>query len=282
MRRVADGLPGTAASILGYGILVALLAVGVQSGRFPIPGGDTVNFLDAGMRLRLGGPVYTGDWNQAGTVYYAPPLVVLFAAFTYLPPWALWVIFAALDFAGLRYLAGSWRRVGWAGLVPVTAFQLASGNPNFAIVAACLAASSAPAVAAVAALAKVGPAAAIPLSGWRPALAVVAVAALVTLPWLALWPAWVAYLIAAPHDPGWPVVVPVLLRLPLVAALVLIRKPWSRALAGALAIPGFYIVTLWATIILAARLLLDARFRREPHLHRRSASRLPALTEPGA
>ncbi len=131
---------GTALSVLGYGLLVALLFGGIQSGRFPLPSADVDNFLAAGARLRDGAAVYTGTWNGVGTVYFAPPLIVLFAIAGLLPSWVLGGGLILLDVIGLRYLTGSWRAFGWASLCPLTAFQLVSGNPNFAIVAATLAA----------------------------------------------------------------------------------------------------------------------------------------------
>jgi hypothetical protein len=64
---------------------------------------------------------------------------------------------------------------------------------------------------------------------------------LISMPWLFLWPQWVAALIdtsAAPRGPLVPV--PFLVRLPLVVLFAAIQRPWSRALAAAISSPGLY------------------------------------------
>lgn len=245
---------------IGYGLLAAMVLVGFSSGLWPIPGGDVANFILSGERLRAGVPVYVGAWDMVGTVYYAPPFIVVFAASSFLPGWMLWTVGVALDVVGLRYLAGSWTRVGWLALCPITVFQLVSGNPNFAIVAAILAAHRSHAgPLALAALTKLGPVIALPPGRWRQFASWLIVSALITLPWVGLWPEWVRYLIATPKEAVWPTVLPLAWRLPVVVALLLSRRGWAVMLAGALAIPGFYIVTAWATAVLAWRLWLDAR-----------------------
>ncbi len=109
--------------------------------------------------------------------------------------------------------------------------------------------------AGVAALAKIGPALSLGRRGVRIFAVSALVAALITAPWLGLWIDWVRFLLTTRGDPGWPIIVPFILRLPIAIALVASRRPSLRALAGAIAIPGFYIVTAWATIILIIRLL---------------------------
>ena len=254
---------GTTLSILGFGLLVALVVGGVQSGRFTFPGGDVTNFLTAGARLRDGQPPYVGSWDGAGTVYFAPPWIVVFGAAGLLPSWVLTGALIALDVVGLRYLTGSWRAFGWASLCPLTAFQLISGNPNFAVVAAILAAARGRQDLLVwAALAKLGPAIAVDVRRWRPVLISLLVAVALTLPWPGLWLDWIRFLISATPNPGWPVIVPLILRIPFIVLLLATRRRELQALAAALAIPGFYIVTAWATIILILRLLGMARSGR--------------------
>ena len=69
----------------------------------------------------------------------------------------------------------------------------------------------------------------------------------ITLPWLHLWPAWITFLLVAPVGGAWPVIVPLVVRVPIAAVL----------LAACLLTPGFYIVTAYATIILMTRLVRD-------------------------
>lgn len=255
----AARIAGDILAILGFVVLVVLLVVGFQAGRFTMPGGDVLNFLDAGERLRDGEVVYVGSWDAVGTVYFAPPVIVMFAIIGLLPGWVLGSVLVALDVVGLRYLTGSWRAFGWASLCPVTAFQLASGNPNFAIVAAILLASRVHAgPLALAALAKIGPAVAVDPRRLRQFVLWGSAAIALTLPCLWLWPEWLQFLLATPTNPGWPTIIPFAWRILPIVLLLALRRPSARMLAGALAIPGFYIVTAWATLILAGRLLSDA------------------------
>ena len=181
-----------------------------------------------------------------------------FGAFTFLPPGLVWIALCLLDLAGLRYIAGSWRAAGLWGLVPLTGFELVGGNPNFAIVAAILLAvrgSAGP--LAVAALTKLGPVFALSLRGLRSFAIWLAVALAITIPWLALWPQWLAFLLSAPLGGAWPVIVPLVIRAPIAAILLATRRNGARMLAACLLTPGFYIVTAYATLILAGRLVHD-------------------------
>jgi hypothetical protein len=245
-------------AIVGAVLTIGVLAWGISTGRFAVPGGDVTNYLAAGKRLTDGAVVYAGAWNVPGTVYYAPPIIVAFGALAYLPGVLIWIALCVLDLAGLRYVAGSWRAAGLWGLVPLTGFELAGGNPNFAIVAAILLAargSSGP--LALAALVKIGPAFALPLRGIRSFTIWLVIALAITIPWLGLWPQWIAFLLAAPLGGAWPVIVPLVVRAPIALVLLALRRDGARMLAACLLTPGFYIVTAYATIILAARLLRD-------------------------
>jgi hypothetical protein len=205
----------------------------------------------------------------AGTVYYAPPIIVAFGALAFLPGTLAWIALCALDLAGLRYVAGSWRAAGLWGLIPLTGFELAGGNPNFAIVAAILlAARGSAGPLALAALVKLGPVFALPRRGIETFGIWLLVALGLTLPWLALWPEWITFLLAAPVGGAWPVIVPLIVRIPIGAVLLATRRDGTRMLAACLLTPGFYIVTAYATIILATRLLGD-------YLASRNAARAP-------
>ncbi len=245
-------------AILGGLVTAGVIAWGISDGHFGVPGGDVANYLAAGHRLLAGSTVYAGAWNAPGTVYYAPPVIVAFGAFTYLPDILVWLALCVLDLAGLRYVAGSWRAAGLWGLVPLTGFELVGGNPNFAIVAAILlAARGSAGPLALAALTKLGPVFGLPRRGIRSFAIWLAVGLAITLPWLALWPEWLSFLLSAPVGGAWPVIVPLAIRLPVGAVLLAMRRDGPRMLAACLLTPGFYIVTAYATLILVGRLLSD-------------------------
>ena len=250
-------------AIAGGCVTIGVIAWGISNGQFGVPGGDVVSYLAAGQRLAHGALVYTGAWNAPGTVYYAPPIIVAFGALSFLPAVPVWLALCAVDLLGLRYVAGSWRAAGLWGLVPLTAFELVGGNPNIAIVAAILmAARGSAGPLAVATLVKLGPVFGLPLRGVRTFAIWMLVALAITIPWLGLWPQWLAYLLTAPLTGAWPVIVPLVVRAPIGLVLLVVRKDWARMLAACLLIPGFYIVTAYSTLILVVRLLGDLRALR--------------------
>ena len=110
---------------------------------------------------------------------------------------------------------------------------------------------------ALAALTKLGPVFALPLREVRSFAIWLVVALAITIPWLALWPQWLAFLLSAPLAGAWPVIVPLVIRAPIAAVLLATRRNGARMLAACLLTPGFYIVTAYATIILAGRLVHD-------------------------
>ena len=82
-----------------------------------------------------------------------------------------------------------------------------------------------------------------------------------TLPWLDLWPAWFQTMIAslgASLD-----AIPLVFRLPFVAGLLLLRRPWARAAAAALATPAFYFHS-WVLLYPTARLITDRHALGDP------------------
>jgi hypothetical protein len=250
-------------AVAGAGVTIAVIAWGISDGQFGVPGGDVTSYMAAGQRLVHGALVYTGAWNAPGTVYYAPPIIVAFGGLSFLPAIPVWLALCAVDLLGLRYVAGSWRAAGLWGLVPLTAFELVGGNPNIAIVAAILmAARSSAGPLALATLVKLGPVFGLPLRGVRTFALWMLVAVAITIPWIGLWPQWISYLLTAPLGGAWPVIVPLIVRAPIALVLLALRKDWARMLAACLLIPGFYIVTAYATLILVVRLLGDLRAAR--------------------
>ena len=263
-------------ALAGGALTIGVMAWGISTGRFGVPGGDVANYLAAGARLAHGDVVYAGSWNVPGTVYYAPPIIVAFQGLTLLPDTLVWIALCLLDLAGLRYLAGSWRAAGLWGLVPLTGFELVGGNPVFAITAAILLAARATAgPLAIATLVKLGPVFALPRRGIRAFALWLGIALVMTIPWLGLWPQWIAFLLTAPIGGAWPVIVPLIVRVPIAVALLALRRDGPRMLAACLLTPGFYIVTAYATIILVVRLGRDALAGRA------TASQLEPAAEPG-
>ena len=77
----------------------------------------------------------------------------------------------------------------------------------------------------------------------------------ISLPWLYLWPEWVTKLQIRDPYVG---IAPLFIRLPIAAALLLYRRPWSVAAGAALATPIFYEQSV-VLLLPAIRLWWDAR-----------------------
>ena len=236
-RRMFSGLTA-AFAIGGYASCIVFLVVGFRVGQWGFPGGDVaVFYAPAGDALRTGGTVYAPGF------LYGPPWAVAFATVSWLGPAAIHAIILALDVVALWTIAwGNWRRLGYILWFPLVPFEIAAGQLNLVAAAAIVAAQHGVVwpLAAVS-LAKIWPALALPLRYWRPFLLALAIFALVSLPWLALWPDWAAALIAALGHPYGPVVsVPWIPRAFVAAVLLFFPRPWTRALAASLISPGLY------------------------------------------
>ena len=77
----------------------------------------------------------------------------------------------------------------------------------------------------------------------------------ISLPWLHLWPEWITKLQVRDPYVG---IAPLFIRLPIAAALLLYRRPWSVAAGAALATPIFYEQSV-VLLLPAIRLWWDAR-----------------------
>jgi hypothetical protein len=231
-------------------------------------GVDLAAYLRAGDDLAAGNPVYVGQIGEPGVFSYAPPWAVAFAALSWVPDTVMQVAMMALGLLAVRYVAGSWL---WAGLVflyPVSTLVLQAGNIEFLIAAAVvLAARGHAGPVAIMGLAKISPFLAVPRPGWREAAFAIGLAVLITLPWLHLWPEWIAYLLRQPASIAIHIGPPWYLRLPFALALLVLRRPWATSLAVVVAMPSLWLGTL---VILSAtvRLWVDGR----------SAARLPLLS----
>lgn len=253
------GLMRVALAFGGVAFVAVQLIVGTQAGLFPIPGGDELIWDRVGDAVLTGAPIYYRAPILTDSFWYSPPLAVLFATVSWLPVVAQHWLFTVLRVASLRVIAGSWVGAGIACWFPLVAFELGGGNFNLLIAAGIvMAVRGRPWLAVVGALAKFGPALAIHPRDWRRVVAVAALAALVTLPWLHLWPEWAAFLVAnigAPLGPQIPI--PFWVRaIAAFALLAVSRAGWSRALAATIAIPAFYwgsLVVLIAPLAVALR-----------------------------
>jgi len=266
--RGRDGRPSLLVAALSFGgvaFVLLQLQVGLQGGLFPLPSGDELIWDRVGDSVRAGVPIYYLAQNPTNSFWYAPPIAVLFAAVSWLPLTIQTLALLALRVVSLRIIAGSWIGAGIACWFPLVAFDLGGGNFNLPIAASIVwAAEGRPQLAVLGALAKFGPALAIDPRQWRRVVPVVAIAFLITVPWLHLWPEYVTHLvanIATPLGPQIPIPLPVRL-VGAAALLVGVRTPWARALAATIAIPAFYwgtLVVLIAPVAVAVRSMVSAR-----------------------
>ena len=225
-------------SIGGYAVAIVFLIEGFAVGQWPFPGGDVVDFYGpAGDAVRAGGTVYFPGF------LYGPPWAIAFGAVSWVGPGAIHAIVLALDLVALWVVADrDLRRLGWLLYMPLIPFEMAAGQLNLLIAAAIVAAQRGRTwPLAVMTLAKVWPALALPFRDWRPFVRDLLLVALVTIPFLSLWPAWIESLVATSSHPLGPVVpVPFLVRAPVALALLLVPRAWARALAASIVSPGLY------------------------------------------
>lgn len=203
-------------------------------------GQDVDVWVRVGENARDGvSPYAPGPW--ASLFFFAPPWAVVLGAISWVGKPVLWALITLAEIASLRYIAGSWLRVGYFGLFFLTGAEIVSGAFNLVIAAALAAAirgHSGP--AAFVALAKVSPVLAI--RDWRAAAVVISAAALITIPVFGWWFDWMAFLIGGwgghPQDGFHGSLVTRLLLAG--GILVLWRSPRAGALAAAVAIPILY------------------------------------------
>ena len=227
------GRVALALSVLGFvvtGATMALIA-------FATPGfGHDVAIWDrVGDQVRAGTSPYGMGYDPNLVFLYSPPWALIFAGTSWLPYEVQVGGLIALEVLAWRICVGSWRRVGYWGLLPIFGFELAVGQINLLIAAAvALALRGDGRWAVLAAFAKVSPALAI--REVRRPLIVALVCVLATLPVFGLWTQWLDQLLAATSIVDAPV--PYWARLAVAAALLLTRRTWARGLAVIVAIPN--------------------------------------------
>lgn len=225
------------ASLLGYGMIVAVIAWSVTSRGWIAP--DVLIWDRTGDWVRSGLSPYSRDFDWHGLFVYAPPWAVLFSLTSWLPIGGQAGLVFAVEVAALRYVAGSWLRVGYLGLIPITGGELANGSFNLVLAAGILAAIRGDGrLAMFTALAKFSPILAV--RDWRGAALVGGIAFAMTLPMLGWWREWIETLLWMQSTYAVGYQVPLIPRLAVAVALAATGKPWGRSLAAAIAIPAIY------------------------------------------
>jgi hypothetical protein len=217
------------------------------------PPHDTADIWLAGRHLLEGRPVYFGLVTQFLVFVYSPPIAIIAAPLSLLPLDVLSVVLLLAEILAFRWVAGSWVAVGLWSWLPFVPRELVTGNVDFLVAAAIYGAvrnlRGSGAVAALFAFVKFSPALAV--RRWREFIVASVVLAAITIPWFSLWPAWIQTMrdsLGVPTD-----TIPILPRLPVVAVLLLLRRPWSIAAAAAFATPAFYFHS-WILLLPAIRL----------------------------
>lgn len=227
-------------AIFGALVCVSELVVWFSRGAWPLY--DTACFWQGGRHLLEGRPVY-GEIDGALPFRYAPPWAVVWAVLSLLPLDVLVAGLLILQVLALRYVAGSWRNAGLLCWLPIVPGALATGNVDFLIAATILGALRGVSRSGWAvtwfAMAKLSPAAVLVMASrhqWRDAIVAGIVLCALTIPFLHLWPEWIAYLQSPPGN----IWLPLLPRIPVGLALLAYRKPWSVAAGAAVLTPAFY------------------------------------------
>lgn len=243
-----------AASLTGYAI-TAFVGWFLLTNHAGWAGRDVDVWMQVGADARAGVSPYGGD-ALASSFYYAPPWALLLGAATWLGKPLLWAVIALAEVLALRYIAGSWLRVGYFGLCFLTGAEIVSGAFNLVVAAGLAAAVRGDSrLAAFTALAKLSPALAV--REMRGPAIVLAASLIVTLPVLGWWGDWVAELVRASsrytaavgyHE------IPFVARLVVsLAILALWRSPRAGPLAAAVAIPGLYAISVVLLYALVAQ-----------------------------
>jgi hypothetical protein len=221
---------------------------------------DTVAYWLAGRHVLEGAPVYTTGGPFLAFLY-GPPWAILWAPISLLPVDLVVAGLLVLQVLALRYIVGSWLAVGLVAWLPFVPRELATGNIDFLMAAAILAGihgSSWP--VSLFAFAKISPALVMFRANrrqWIEAFVVGIILIAITLPWWHLWYDWAFLLLSNPQ--GGDSVVPLIVRLPVVVALVALRRRWALAAGAALLTPAFHAHSV--VLLLPAAILLIESIR---------------------
>jgi hypothetical protein len=257
-------------SVSGYLFGGFILAVAMTAPVFDFAGDVGRLFDPVGDAFRAGQPIYAGG-HTADPFFYAPPWALAFATISWLPVVAQYALVIALNIAALRYLAGSWLRVGLIAWLPLVPLTLNTGQINLITAAAIYGgARGSTLLPALVGIAKLSPFISIQPRNWLRAAAIVGLTVVVTLPWASLWIAWIQQIAAyAGQSLGPQVPIPFIVRLPIAIGFLALRRPWATAVAATVAIPSFY----WESfVIFLAPLAVWVRARDERRVSRDAES----------
>lgn len=267
----------SALAIAGAAVCVGQIGMWYSIGAWPPH--DTANIWLAGRHLVEDKPVYTGLVTGFLVFVYSPPIAVVAAPLSIFPIHVLSIILLLGQVLAFRWIAGSWTSVGLWSWLPVVPRELVTGNVDFLVAAAIYAGvlriRGSGYVDALFAFVKFSPALAV--TRWREFALGTAALLAISIPWLDLWPEWIRTLLmslSVPTD-----TLPLLPRLPLVALLLLVRRPWSIAAAAAFATPAFYFHS-WVLLLPAVRLSPTFFGRDRPGTHRLRLHRNDPLDPP--
>jgi hypothetical protein len=261
LRRTAAALSETRFELR---LLVSLAGYAITAGivwwqwsvNFAGPPPDLAIWDRVGDQVRSGISPYGTDLPWDALFFYAPPWALVFGAISWLPQLAQAALIGAASILSLRYIAGSWLRVGYLGLIPLTGGELGNGSLNLVLAAAiAMAVRGDGRLAAFTSLAKLSPILAV--RDWRRPATVLALAAIVTLPVIAWWPDWVNLLLFSNqhYAIGYPISFPLRLAAALALLAVTRDRPWARVVAATIAVPALYsysFVLLYALVALPA------------------------------
>lgn len=249
-------------SVAGYLFAAQMFIIGFSTGQWPFPGGDVAAYYaPAGDALRSGAQVYAAHADFPG-FRYGPPWAVALAALSWLGPALIHGIIVALDVVALWVISGgNARRLGYYLWFPLIPFEIAAGQLNLLIAAAVVVAQRGTTwPLAALSFAKVWPVLALRPSDWRPFLVACGLIALVTVPWVSLWPAWIGVLLQTAETPYGPVIpIPFIARGVAALALIALQRPWSRALGVAIVSPNLY----WGQLVILVAPISILLGRRE-------------------
>ena len=208
-----------------------------------------------------------------GNFHYPPPLVWLAGPLKLLPwPLAYWVWFAFL-FGVLVWLARDWA-LAWLAFPPV-ASELYHGNVHLLIAAALVLSLRHPAAYAFIALSKVTPSVTalwwIVRREWRALAIALGTTAVVVAVSVALasdqWRTWLTHIQAESNEATILISVPLVLRLPVAVALVIVaarvNRAWLLAPAATLALPLLWLHGLAILVAITPLARLDRVRRRQ-------------------
>jgi hypothetical protein len=212
--------------------------------------------------------VRDGAGGTFGVYHYTPPLVWLAGPLKLIQwPLAYWIWFAIL-FAVLVWLARDWA-LAWLAFPPVAA-ELYHGNIHLLIAAALVLSLTKPVAYAFLVLSKVSPGVTalwyVTRREWRHlALALGSAAAVAVIAFVAAPNAWGDWLtqIAGVAERGQNLInIPLLVRLPVAALLVVVAarldRPWILAPATALALPLLWVHGLAVLVAITPLMRMEA------------------------